>query len=405
MGRDEDVWQKSRGRDRIDCGTDGCDGMCPRYVIMAGLKPKGKRARCRTCEVVFQLPQPKGRNPRGGGNGSKPTCGGADGKDKKIQELQRQLAEATKVASKTGSEAATDITMEVEEPDDPVLAEINVMVQVLKDYKSAAPSTQKVWANIHGDEAQQQKAIDSKRSARRANLPPSARQRGTRDRLRKAEASLKSVQAEGTTLQAELASVQEKIALLATRTATVEEQVKTLRQEDADIASALAREKAEAAGVQAPRPDHVQPGGFVALPTDSLLLDSLLQVITQPQFTALASSEGVSDSVGLAVVQEFAGRVRAACGAKKTPNLAPAAEAAAAPPVQTAPAGQPAAAAAADAADVPVEPIDPNVSWGAADIDECMAEASLDPAIQEQLKNLLIKRRRKQQWTGTLDNT
>ena len=126
MGNEDDEgWKTIRGKMYQCCGTDGCPGMCPKFVIVAGSRPGGTKPKCRTCGATYKLNnsergsgKPKAQakpNPSTGvhpGRHPKDSQKELLDKDKKIKQLEAQLAKER--ASK--AEVETDESMDIEAP-------------------------------------------------------------------------------------------------------------------------------------------------------------------------------------------------------------------------------------------------------------------------------------------------
>ena len=394
MGKEDDEgWATKQGKRYECCGTDACPGICPRFVILAGQRPGGTKARCRECNVVFKLPRgdsktspkasPKAKpKVKPGSLSEKDSQKAMREKDKRIKQLEQQIAAKAKASE---AEVASDEAMDVEEPADAALAGIDDLVQQLKDFKAASESTKRAWALVLGDAKTQQSVIDCKRQERRANLPPSARQRGVNERLKKAEASQKAAQGESSKLQKELEELQARKLVAKQHEDSCTEMVATLRREAAEVASAVAAEKAKVAEVE-PGEGSTAQHAFVARPHDAALLSSVLCLVQHDAFAQFAESHGVTEAIGVAAVRDFADRVRAACPAQDTPSAQSAPNANSAVPQPFG--GEVSAAAKRAAEEVPVEKVVDD------DLDECMLDAQLTPEQRDKIKASMERKKK-----------
>ena len=397
MGNDED-WKKKRGKNREDCGTDGCGGMCPRHVIMARYRPGKTRATCHGCGATYKYPrnppaEPPSRQQGGGGGGrAKGNERTLDKRDQRIQELQRQLSQAKAVASKA-NDADSVGGMDVDSPTDAVQKDINVKVAALKCFREASDDAQAGMALAMGSAEEQQAAINALRAKRRETLPPCDRQKGASENLKRQENGLKVARDEAAAIEKEKASLAEREALAKTRIEEFEVRCADAHKEVAVITAALAKELGAEVGAVAQQPE----AALVFEAADVALLESICALVEKAAFAGYANSQGVSEDFGLARVANVMGKIRSVSTPAPTAQAAPDASAPAPAPaqqgVQAAPSAggampEQASATGHARADTPAAPVEQCWEDASADVHQCMQDASLSVEAREAFLNL-----------------
>ena len=303
MGNDDDVWKQQRGRNRIDCGTDGCGGMCPEFVIAAGLRPNGSRATCKECGVPYKLPRGSKAQTKAKG---KPT---SEPDRVELTKLRRELAKSQKksnglqmelqkarstattpAAEAAGAEAEAEVTI------DEAKADIDRKVDILDYCKQAPAFCKDLLVEKYGTVEVQQAAIDSARILRRTSLPTKTRQRIAHEKVRKLAASLKGKKDLKEKLETRMAELQKQLDEVSAEVITIQASADQAAKEAADVARSIAKEKEDAAGISPGLNPATLLAAQVVCPGDAEALSSVVTWLGSQTDTMdrLAKDQGVS---------------------------------------------------------------------------------------------------------------
>ena len=171
MGDGDEKWERQQyGRKREDCGTDGCPGMCPRHVILAGYRPGGKQATCKEWKATYKKPQ---QDRSIAAKGPK----GASTDVKRLAEVEQKLAATEKLlkdatSSRNASEAegpiheaASSAASDIQGAIDKIVQKIKFLRSIPDEHKDefASPSGEDLASRLASLEAKKQELLAQKR--------------------------------------------------------------------------------------------------------------------------------------------------------------------------------------------------------------------------------------------------